>query len=82
MSFPIVQLGYLMEVSPDDARPAYSGYFNMLVAPVTLSPLLGAALLGVHPAAPFVAALACGALAAVAVGRLRFVERALHARPA
>jgi len=78
----IAQLGYLMEVSPNDMRPAYSGYFNMLVAPVTLSPLAGAALIGLHPAAPFVAALGFGALAAAAIGRLRAVERDLQARPA
>ena len=40
----IAQLGYLMEISPDDRRPAYSGYFNALVAPAALSPLIGAAL--------------------------------------
>ncbi len=40
----IAQLGYLMEISPDDRRPAYSGYFNALVAPATLLPLLGAVL--------------------------------------
>lgn len=78
----IAQLGYLMEVSPNDMRPAYSGYFNMLVAPVTLSPLAGAALMGLHPAAPFVAALAFGALAVAAIGRLRAVERNAQARPA
>ena len=38
----IAQLGYLMEISPDDRRPAYSGYFNALMAPTTLLPLLGA----------------------------------------
>jgi len=38
----IAQLGYLMEISPDDRRPAYSGYFNALIAPATLLPLLGA----------------------------------------
>ena len=77
----IAQLGYLMEVSPDSLRPAYSGYFNMLVAPVTLSPIAGAALIGLHPAAPFVAALGFGALAAAAIGRLRAVERGAQARP-
>jgi len=38
----IAQLGYLMEISPDDRRPAYSGYFNALVAPAALLPLAGA----------------------------------------
>ena len=41
----IAQLGYLMEISPDDRRPAYSGYFNALVAPATLLPLVGAAVI-------------------------------------
>jgi len=40
----IAQLGYLMEISPDDRRPAYSGYFNMFAAPQALLPLLGAVL--------------------------------------
>ncbi len=40
----IAQLGYLMEISPDDQRPAYSGYFNALVAPAALTPIVGAAL--------------------------------------
>ena len=39
----IAQLGCLMEISPDDRRPAYSGYFNALAAPATLLPLAGAA---------------------------------------
>ena len=40
----IAQLGYLMEISPDDRRPAYSGYFNALIAPATLLPIAGGAL--------------------------------------
>jgi MFS family permease len=35
-------LGYLMEISPDDRRPAYSAYFNALASPAALLPLLGA----------------------------------------
>ena len=71
----IAQLGYLMEISPENARPAYSGYFNMLVAPATLSPLVGAGLAVFHPAAPFVAALVFGVLAVTAIARLRTVDR-------
>ena len=41
----IAQLGYLMEISPDDERPAYSGYFNAIVAPAALLPLAGAAVI-------------------------------------
>ena len=40
----IAQLGYLMEISPDERRPAYSGYFNALTAPAALLPLAGAAI--------------------------------------
>ena len=42
----IAQLGYLMEISPDDRRPSYSGYFNAFVAPASLLPLAAAGLLG------------------------------------
>lgn len=35
-------LGYLMEISPDDKRPAYSAYFNTLASPAALLPLIGA----------------------------------------
>ncbi len=50
-----------MEVSPDDRRPAYSGYFNAFVAPAALLPLAGAGIIeatsldGVFVAAPVVA---------------------------
>ena len=37
-------LGYLMEISPDDRRPAYSAYFNALASPAALLPLAGAAI--------------------------------------
>ena len=40
----IAMLGYLMEISPDDQRPAYSGYFNAIVAPAALLPIAGAAI--------------------------------------
>ncbi|MEE9249649.1 MAG: MFS transporter [Alphaproteobacteria bacterium] len=58
----IAQLGYLMEISPDDRRPAYSGYFNMLVAPAALLPMLGAVL---AEAFSFAAVFACSLAAAV-----------------
>jgi hypothetical protein len=35
------ELGYLMEISPDDQRPEYSGYMNALVAPSRLLPFVG-----------------------------------------
>lgn len=40
----IAVIGYLMEISPEDRRPAYSGYFNALTAPAYLLPLLGGVL--------------------------------------
>ncbi len=51
-------LGYLMEISPDDRRPAYSAYFNALASPAALLPLLGAV---------FVETISLGAVFAVAV---------------
>ena len=36
-------LGYLMEISPNERRPAYSAYFNALASPAALLPLAGAA---------------------------------------
>ncbi len=55
----IAYLGYLMEISPDDRRPAWSAYFNALAAPAALSPLLGAALVeAVSIGAVFVVAIA------------------------
>jgi len=37
----IAVIGLLMEISPADRRPAYSGYFNALTAPAFLFPLAG-----------------------------------------
>lgn len=36
----IAVIGFVMEVSPADARPQYSGYFNALTAPAFLLPLM------------------------------------------
>lgn len=36
----IAVIGFLMEISPDDLRPAYSGYFNAITAPAFLLPFL------------------------------------------
>jgi MFS family permease len=36
----IAVIGFLMEISPENRRPAYSGYFNALTAPAYLLPLL------------------------------------------
>lgn len=54
----IGSIGYLMEISPNDRRPAYSAYFNALASPAALLPLLGAgfvALIAIE--AVFVAAI-------------------------
>lgn len=37
----IAVIGLLMEISPDDRRPAYSGYFNALTAPAFVLPFVG-----------------------------------------
>ncbi|MCZ6860401.1 MAG: MFS transporter [Alphaproteobacteria bacterium] len=56
----IAYLGYLMEISPDHRRPAYSGYFNALYAPVWILPVAAA---GIAEAVSFAAVfwLAIGA---------------------
>ncbi len=36
----IAVIGFLMEISPNNLRPAYSGYFNAITAPAFLLPLL------------------------------------------
>ena len=40
----IAVIGFLMEISPEDRRPSYSGYFNALTAPAFLFPLAGGVL--------------------------------------
>jgi hypothetical protein len=61
-----------MEISPDERRPAYSGYFNALVAPAALSPVLGAALLeATSPRVLFATSAAAALVALVAVRSLR-----------
>ncbi len=68
----IAQLGYLMEISPDNRRPAYSGYFNALAAPAALLPLVAALLADVVSfAAVFGASLGAAALQFLTVRRLR-----------
>ncbi|MEE9157237.1 MAG: hypothetical protein V3U60_02460, partial [Gammaproteobacteria bacterium] len=68
----IAMLGYLMEISPDDRRPAYSGYFNALVAPAALLPLAGAVIIEESSiSGVFIVSLAAAILQYVAVRRLR-----------
>ena len=68
----IAMLGYLMEISPDDRRPAYSGYFNALVAPAALLPLAGAAIAAATSLmAVFVVSLAAAIVQFLVIRRLR-----------
>lgn len=68
----IAQLGYLMEISPDERRPAYSGYFNALAAPAALLPVAGGAVAQVTSfAAVFAAGLITAVLQFLTVRRLR-----------
>jgi len=62
-------------ISPDDRRPAYSGYFNALAAPAALLPLAGAAIAeAASYSVVFAASAAAAALQFLAVRRLREVE--------
>lgn len=64
-------LGYLMEISPDDRRPAYSAYFNALASPAALLPLLGAGLVAaISIQAVFVAAILAAILQFVLLRRI------------
>ncbi len=68
----IAVIGYLMEISPDDRRPAYSGYFNALVAPSALLPLVGAAIVVATSLAGVFAVSLCAAfLQFLIIRRLR-----------
>ena len=68
----IAMLGYLMEISPDDRRPAYSGYFNAMVAPASLLPILGGIIAEVVSLpGVFVLAVAAGVLQYLTIRRLR-----------
>jgi MFS family permease len=68
----IAVIGYLMEISPDHRRPAYSGYFNAIVAPAALLPLAGAAIVeATSLTGVFVASLAAAVLQFLMVRRLR-----------
>ncbi len=68
----IAMLGYLMEISPDDRRPAYSGYFDAFVAPASLLPVLGGIIAdAVSLNGVFVLAVVAGALQYLTIRRLR-----------
>ena len=56
----IAVIGFLMEISPEDDRPAWSGYFNAMTAPAFLLPLL-AGVIAAGGALLLVFALSAGA---------------------
>lgn len=66
----IAVIGLLMEISPEDRRPAYSGYFNALSAPAYLLPLVGGVV-----AAAFGLALVFAISAAAAFGQSAILAR-------
>lgn len=69
-------LGYLMEISPNEQRPAYSAYFNALASPAALLPLAGAAIADVASLrVVFVAAILAAALQFFFYARLSRWER-------
>lgn len=64
-------LGFLMEISPDDRRPAWSAWLNALVAPSAISPLLGSALVGILAmSAVFVVAILAAMAQLVVLARI------------
>ena len=72
----IAYLGYLMEISPDHRRPAYSGYFNALYAPVWLLPIAAAAIAEATSfAVIFWLSLAAAGLQLIALWRLKGHDR-------
>ena len=67
----IGHLGFLMEISPNNRRPAYSAWFKALAAPATLSPLLGAALVGlIATSAVFLVAILAALGQLIALSRI------------
>ncbi|TCD13230.1 MFS transporter [Oricola cellulosilytica] len=69
-------LGFLMEISPDDRRSAYSSWFNTFAAPAALSPIVGAALVSIIA---IEAVFVLAALAAIAqIGVLSQMGRSMR----
>lgn len=69
-------LGYLMEISPDDRRPAYSSYFNSLASPAALLPIAGAAIVQIISIqAVFIAALLAAVVQLVLLHRMSQMEK-------
>ena len=63
----VAVIGLLMEISPDDRRPAYSGYFNALTAPAFALPLAGGIIVSAVGFAPIFAIAAVAAVVQSAV---------------
>lgn len=73
----IAVIGLLMEISPDESRPAYSGYFNAITAPAFLLPLLAGVLVTFFGTMVVFALSFCAALAqAVFISKLQIQARA------
>ncbi len=67
----VADLGYLMEISPDERRAEYSGYMNVLVAPSRLLPLLAGMLVELFSfRIVFLIAVGSGLLRLAILGRL------------
>lgn len=58
----IAVIGLLMEISPEDRRPAYSGYFNALSTPAFALPLIGGLIVALVGFAPLFLLTSCAAL--------------------
>ncbi|HHK73611.1 MAG TPA: MFS transporter [Rhizobiales bacterium] len=68
----IAVIGFLMEISPDDRRPAYSGYLNALTAPAFLFPLLGGVFASFTSLTPvFIISMLAALFQALLIHRLR-----------
>ncbi|MEE8397260.1 MAG: MFS transporter [bacterium] len=78
----IAHLGFLMEISPDAERPAYSGYFSLFAAPAALLPMAGGLVAEVI-SLPAVFAISLGAamLQLFLLRRLFAVHRGRQAPP-
>ena len=71
-------IGFLMEISPDNLRPAYSGYFNAITAPAFLLPLLAgiiASFTGLTVI--FLASMLAAAVQFFVILRLRLAQRTI-----
>jgi MFS family permease len=61
-------LGFLMEISPNDQRASYSGYFNAITAPAYVLPLLGGVLVAATGMSTIFLVAALGATSLMPVG--------------